>query len=371
MKKTLSLLLFFFVLLLGGCQEDRLKVVADELAVLIPKQITESLELPDESGGVMIFWSSSNHAVLSPEGKLVRQEEDTEVELYAVLIHRDKKINLKFVLTVPGVGSTDEEKPDDSDDEKSGPGEEKPGEDRPDEKPELPDYYDGWENLIGSSLKAFLHEFIDDHKKQSYDSAKKHLLITDEDPENPGNFILFYTGVSVSKNSAIGGLWDREHIWPKSHGGFSNNSIPGSDLHNLKPSDKTANNRRGNLDFDEGGRPLTEVIYAPNSTQNKISSSSFEPRDENKGDVARIVFYMTVRYEGGSGEPDLELNDSVNNGSRPYLGRVSVLLRWNREDPVDDFEKRRNEEIFKIQGNRNPFIDFPEFAEMIWGDYLN
>lgn len=112
------------------------------------------------------FLSSSNHAVLSPEGKLVRQEEDTEVELYAVLIHRDKKINLKFVLTVPGVGSTDEEKPDDSDDEKSGPGEEKPGEDRPDEKPELPDYYDGWENLIGSSLKAFLHELIDDHKNK-------------------------------------------------------------------------------------------------------------------------------------------------------------------------------------------------------------
>lgn len=123
-------------------------------------------------------------------------------------------------------------------------------------------------------MKAFLHDLIDDHKKQSYDSAKQHLLKSDEDSNNPNNFILFYSGLSISKSVLISAnVWDREHVWAKSHGGFSNNSIPGSDLHNLKPSNKTANNRRGNLDFDEGGTRL-EITYGPGSTFNYVDSNS-------------------------------------------------------------------------------------------------
>ena len=78
-----------------------------------------------------------------------------------------------------------------------------------------------------------------------------------------------------------------------------------------------------------------------------------------------MVMYMAVRYEG-EGEVDLELNDEVDQGKAPYLGRKSVLLEWNKQDPVDDFERHRNDVIQKYQGNRNPFIDHPEWADSVF-----
>lgn len=87
-----------------------------------------------------------------------------------------------------------------------------------------------------------------------------------------------------------------------------------------------------------------------------------------KGDVARMLMYMAIRYEGGDGYPDLELNDAVNNGAAPRTGRLSVLLRWHAADPPDARERRRNEVVFATwQHNRNPFIDHPEWAAAIWG----
>ena len=83
-----------------------------------------------------------------------------------------------------------------------------------------------------------------------------------------------------------------------------------------------------------------------------------------KGDVARMLFYMAVRYESG---PNLELNNSVNNGTAPYMGKLSVLLQWNKQDPPDAFEKRRNDVIYNsYQHNRNPFIDHSNWADLIW-----
>jgi endonuclease I len=114
------------------------------------------------------------------------------------------------------------------------------------------------------------------------------------------------------------------------------------------------------LDFDEGGRAIA------NSTCFK-DGDSFEPRDEVKGDVARMIFYMAVRYEGFNGEIDLEINELVDNNA-PNIGILSVLLQWHLDDPVDDLERTRNDLIFGYQGNRNPFIDHPEFANLIWGN---
>ena len=77
--------------------------------------------------------------------------------------------------------------------------------------------------------------------------------------------------------------------------------------------------------------------------------------------------YMAVRYEGGDGFADLEMNNLVNNGTAPYMGKMSVLLEWNRIDPPDAFEQRRNQRIYeRWQGNRNPFVDHPEWADAIW-----
>lgn len=378
MKKNLAFILFIAVFVLSGCGASKLQSAADRLAEMIPERISESLDLSAELEGVQITWRSGNTAVLSHDGKVHRQEEDKGVKLNATLQYQGRELEVSFIVTVLGTKEDPwEENPggDPGWNPGENPGGENPGGNPgggsggdPSARPDHYDYYKGYEGLTGESLKKFLHDLIDDHKKVSYDSAKQHLLITDQDPENPNNFILFYSGRSIPKTTPIGGVWDREHVWAKSHGQFTNNSIPGSDLHHLRPSDRTANNTRGNLDFDIGGRPLTSVVYAANSSYNRIVDGvSFEPRDEEKGDVARMLFYMAVRYDGSDG-PDLELNDKVNNGKTRYMGRISVLLIWNRQDPVDDFERNRNDVIFGIQQNRNPFIDFPEFAEMIWGN---
>ena len=81
-----------------------------------------------------------------------------------------------------------------------------------------------------------------------------------------------------------------------------------------------------------------------------------------------MIMYMDVRYDGDDRFADLEVNDEVDNGSNPNIGRISVLLQWNQQDPPDEFEQHRNDVIYdEIQHNRNPFIDHPEWAAAIWG----
>ncbi|MCI3985581.1 endonuclease [Bacillus vallismortis] len=224
-------------------------------------------------------------------------------------------------------------------------------------------YYKGTEGKTGESLKSALHHIISGHKTLSYSEVWNALKETDEDPRNPNNVILLYTNESRSKNLNGGnvGDWNREHVWAKSHGNFGTSKGPGTDIHHLRPADVQVNSARGNKDFDNGG---TEHAKAPG---NYDGGDSWEPRDDVKGDVARMLFYMAVRYEGDDGYPDLELNDKTGNGSAPYHGKKSVLLEWNRQDPVDDRERKRNEIIYeKYQHNRNPFIDHPEWADDIW-----
>lgn len=241
-----------------------------------------------------------------------------------------------------------------------------PPESNPDPDPETPSpdgYYDAANGKSGEQLKSALHDIIDDHTEISYSNVWEALRETDEDPSNSNNVILLYTGRSQGKNENGGNAddWNREHVWAKSHGDFGTSMGPGTDLHHLRPTDASVNSSRSNLDFDEGGSEHTEAAG------NYYDSDSWEPRDSVKGDVARMIFYMDVRYEGDSGEPDLELNNQVNNGSAPYHGKLSVLLEWHEEDPVDDLERRRNEIIYTdYQHNRNPFIDHPEWAAEIW-----
>nr|WP_018686476.1 endonuclease [Actinokineospora enzanensis] len=226
------------------------------------------------------------------------------------------------------------------------------------------DYYRAALGKTGPMLKTALNQIIRTNSKLSYDQVWDALKATDEDPANPNNVILVYSGRSQSKSSNGGGVndWNREHVWAKSHGDFGTATGPGTDLHHLRPEDVSVNSDRGNKDFDEGGSPVAE---APG---NYTDADSWEPRDAVKGDVARMIFYMDVRYEGGDGYVDLDVNDSVNNGTRPNIGRLSTLLRWNAEDPPDAFERHRNDVIFdRYQHNRNPFVDHPEWAASIWG----
>ncbi|MEU9015849.1 endonuclease [Streptomyces sp. NPDC048479] len=224
-------------------------------------------------------------------------------------------------------------------------------------------YYKDALGKTGPELKKALHTIVSDQTKLGYEQVWDALKDTDEDPANPSNVILLYTGRSQSKGSNGTGNddWNREHVWAKSHGDFGTDVGPGTDIHHLRPTDVTVNSTRGNKDFDVGG---DEVQEAPG---NRTDGDSFEPRDAVKGDVARMILYMAVRYDGGDGFADLEPNDNVDNGSAPHIGRLSVLKEWSKQDPPDDFEKKRNQTIFeKFQHNRNPFIDHPEWVQEIW-----
>ena len=234
-----------------------------------------------------------------------------------------------------------------------------------------PSYYNSVQQLFGDELKDELHEIIKEHNEFSYTSTKNILKLADQDPENENNVILVYKGISISKDDFASNnqqdFWNREHVWVKSQGGFNGDETYGatgaySDAHNLKPCDASINSARGTKDFDNGGSPNSEA------TGCNFTSTTWEPRDEVKGDVARIIFYMDARYNGGPGEPNLTVVENINNSSDPLMGRLSTLLEWNEQDPVDAFERRRNQTIFNWQQNRNPFIDYPEFANLIWGD---
>lgn len=207
------------------------------------------------------------------------------------------------------------------------------------------EYYEAADGLIGQPLMLALRNIINTgFTARSYGDASYALDDSDEDPVNPNNVILVYTGISVSGAWDGGATWNKEHVWPQSLLGVSvDNSYVGvgSDLQNLKPAEPSINSSRGNK------------YYA-----NETTLASFEPRDEVKGDIARILFYMTVMYS------NLTLVDGT-----PYtyqMALLSVLLAWNDLDPVDDFERNRNEYIYTYQHNRNPFIDYPEFVDLIW-----
>ena len=228
---------------------------------------------------------------------------------------------------------------------------------------DLDGYYSSAAGLTGRELASALHDIVSEQTRLDYDEVWEALRETDEDPDDPAAVVLLYSGRSQTK-AANGGDpddWNREHVWPRSHGDFGTSPGPGTDLHHLRPSDVSVNASRGNKDFDEGGGPVPE---APGSF---TDADSFEPRDAVKGDVARMVFYMAVRYDGDDGFADLEPNDATGKASAPYVGRLSVLLRWHEEDPPSPREQRRNDVVFETwQHNRNPFIDHPEWADSIW-----
>jgi len=233
-------------------------------------------------------------------------------------------------------------------------------------------YYNSVAGLTGTALKGGLHTIIHStHTTQfGYADLETQLKVTDEDPYNTNNILELYTGWSVPKSAYGGGVtdWNKEHVWSKSHG-FSDAAPAGSDLHHLRPSDATVNSAKNNRDFDEGTTPYTDA--SPYGSYSAVtgcytSTDIWEPREVEKGDVARMIFYMAVRYDGVDTSYDLELLDSVPT-TGPYYGKLSTLLVWNAQDPPDAWEALRNNRIQGLQGNRNPFIDHPEYVTSIWG----
>ena len=149
-----------------------------------------------------------------------------------------------------------------------------------------------------------------------------------------------------------GSEWNREHVYPKSLGTPKlGKSGPGSDAHHLRPCDITFNSKRGNKKFAEGSGNAGDT------------AGGWYPGDEWKGDVARMMLYMYIRY----GDQCLPKNVIVGTTNSSDSNMIDLLLTWNIQDPVSDFEKNRNDVIQEAQGNRNPFIDNPYLATVTWG----
>ena len=262
-------------------------------------------------------------------------------------------------------------------------------------------YYNRVNTSSPEQLRCSLNTVIRGHTVYPYSggttSTWNILEIADEDPNNAGRILDVYKNRSYLKGSDRAGTgsgvtYNREHTWPNSLG-FSSTTgnlglphAPYTDTHMLYLSDTQYNADRGNDPYANCtlasgcGERVTEVnngsgggsgVYPGNS--NWTNGSSFQTWGKRKGDMARAVMYMAIRYEGGphpttnQNEPDLELTDTrsliVGTSSSPaYMGLLADLLQWHQADPPDAAELARNQVIFSFQGNRNPFIDHPEWA---------
>jgi endonuclease I len=230
----------------------------------------------------------------------------------------------------------------------------------------LANYYAPAAGLTGTALQTALHNIIDDHVVIDYNTVDDVMRVIDEAANDSSAFRLLYSNANLPKTSTS---WNREHVWPRSDG-VGDEGADYSDIHHLFPCKDTVNSLRSNLVFDESAN-LDSDPFAPESFKD---GDSWEPHDRDKGVVARALLYMMVRYDGGDVlTTDLMLSD--NTGATGTHGVLSTLLAWHKAHPPTDYERNRNNLIYsgvsisgitRGQGNRNPFIDFPQFADALF-----
>jgi len=260
------------------------------------------------------------------------------------------------------------------------------------------DYYDGIGSETCEELKTALHDLIDDHTAVTYSSLWTYFQTTDNHLNDSGTEVIVWDMYSDnpagSENEFTfvteqcgnyqeeGDCYNREHTFPKSWWGGSTSQPQYTDLYVVVPSDGWVNGLRGNKPYGEvidgtethttnnGSKVGTSMVSVPG-----YSGTVFEPRDEYKGDFARGYFYMATRYEDviAGWENNNSESSAVLDGSsylvfEPWV--IELLSDWHEVDPVDQKEIDRNEAIFGIQGNRNPFIDHPGYVDAIWGDCI-
>ena len=248
------------------------------------------------------------------------------------------------------------------------------------------DYYDNLNlGLRGTDFRSELADLITrTHTRlTTYNSGTYALQNvwpqTDIDPKT-GQMIWFYTGTTTSPSNFGGsnGTTNREHVWAKrgdSNGAFNSDAKVnvGADAHHLRPTETQLNSERGDNWFDELTPGASGVSIARQNGQTNYGSSPdelcyknsnyFYPAKGYRGATARILFYVETRWGDKYG---LGFSDTLQHTNVKLIGIISTLLKWHLEEPPTDEEIFRNNEVAKIQGNRNPFIDHPEFAEMIY-----
>lgn len=267
-------------------------------------------------------------------------------------------------------------------------------------------YYQNITATSGKSLAGQLHDLITSTHKTytTYDDNGKngYQKETDRYYENGspvnGYIYEFYSGVKWpdgwnSNAGSTSGGYNREHVWCQSKStGLWGTTGGGADMHHIRPSETRLNSTRGNNPFGEVPNRESNKVYAKFGNDltyalgGYVSGGTFEPLDNKKGDVARIVLYLYLHYNSYSVRSLFDGYASTNgNGSSSYFSStllpltnitannteedaLKMLLRWNSSDPVDDIERRRNDKVATYQGNRNPFIDNSNYANLIWGD---
>lgn len=238
-------------------------------------------------------------------------------------------------------------------------------------------YYDAAAGKTGTDLQQALHDIIDNHTAVSYDAIWTHFKTTDKKPNGkvwdmysdiPGGTPPYeYTFVSdqCGNYGGEGDCYNREHSWPKSW--FNDGTPMITDMFHIVPTDGYVNGKRSNYAYGDVG---TASWTSQNGSKlgtcitPGYSGVVFEPRDEYKGDFARNYFYMSTRYyKEDGGWPGSEM--VVGSQFKPWAR--ALLLIWAQEDPVSQKEIDRNNAIYGIQHNRNPYIDHPEYANSVWG----
>ena len=251
------------------------------------------------------------------------------------------------------------------------------------------DYYVPITAEGGDELLGQLHDLITTtHTRySSYENCRDYAKTTDPALNGEDGIVEFYTHETIryyiNDISASSGTWNREHVWPKSlSGGKWGTDGAGADMHHIRPSEQKMNSSRGNDKFGEvaSGSPVySKTTSGANSQLGGYHAGGvFEPLDFAKGDAARIVMYVYTHYNtyanvhgttNGGGNSSYFGNLPITNiiSASSQEAAFALLLEWNELDPVDEIETLRNEEVFKFQHNRNPFIDHPEYVRMIWG----
>jgi|GEM_PF-2159122 len=233
------------------------------------------------------------------------------------------------------------------------------------------DYYASIEaidaSVKGSSFRTQLARLIGPssnggtHKSQpTYKGLINVFPDTDANPSNKSQMLWYYTG-TVAKSGT-----NREHVWPKNGGkAFPAESETGSDAHHLRPTDQQLNSSRSSLSFGEVPQVAGNIVkeYGSTTYSNLCYKTSqyFYPGVGYRGSTARILMYVQTRW-GDAYNLQFVLGD----GNNKTIGDIETLMKWHLEEPVTEAEKLRNDEVQKIQGNRNPFIDHPEYAERIY-----
>lgn len=238
-------------------------------------------------------------------------------------------------------------------------------------------YYDSADGLNGNDLRLALHNIIDGHTQKTYDYVWTAFASTDVRPVEtygPEKIWCMYTHLDFDYNedqqgnisSDVYTTYNREHSWPKS---WANETYPMySDIFHLYPTQAYANTYRNNNPYGEVGSSVTYTTENGSKLGQAraglgFAGTVFEPIDEYKGDLARTYFYMSTRYYTEDAAWD---TSEMTNKCEIKDWAMSMLLNWHHNDPVSQKELDRIEAVYAIQGNRNPFIDHPEYADSIW-----